>query len=319
MKAKKLAALLLVLVLSASLMTGCGNSTAKEEAPAAEAPAAEKAAWPEKPVTIIVPYNPGGDSDFNARTLAEKLTERTGQNFVVQNIAGNSGATGSRQALNADPDGYTILFNHTAFLISYFAGNSDMTYDDMTFGAIVGLFPVEADILACRPSLGITKLSELRDYSKEHPGELIYGAASGTTVLVSGLRLLDAGVDMTMVDTGGTAERMTAILGDHVDFVCVPRGNAKDYLETGELIEIENDLGIEVICPAYYQMNFPKGTDPAIVDELNALIEDIVLNDEDYAKRIMDAYGQTPYYRNSEEGEAQMRAMWDDFSQWNWG
>lgn len=188
----------------------------------------------------------------------------------------------------------------------------------MSFGAVVGLFPIESDILVCRPKLGITKLSELKTYTQEHPDELIYGAASGTTVLVSGLRLLQNDFKITMVDTGGTADRMTAILGDHVDFVCVPRGNAKDYLSTGELIEIENDLGLEVICPAYYQMNFPKGTDPAIIAKFNAAVEDIITNDTDYAQRIFDAYEQQPFYKNSTEGEAFMRDMWQEFSTWNW-
>lgn len=329
MKNKKRFAILLAVTMLLALFTACSGNAGTSQSSQPSAPTENNSSaasgtsdgtnWPAKPVTIIVPYNAGGDSDFNARLLAEKLSTKTGQNFVVQNVAGNSGATGSRQALSADPDGYTILFNHTAYAINYFAGNSDLTYDDMTFGAIVGLFPVESDIIAAQPSFGISKLSELRDYTKDHPGELIYGASSGTTVLVSGMRMQDAGIDITMVDTGGTAERMTAILGGHVDFTCVPRGNAQDYLTTGELIEVENDLGTEIICPAYYQMNFPKNTDPAIVEKLNTLLEDIISNDSDYATRIHDAYEQVPFYRNSEEGKALMMDMWDDFSKWNWG
>ncbi len=324
MKFKKRFAILLTLTLLLAVLSACSGGQNQQPAsstgsstPSGEG-TAQETAWPEKPVTIIVPYNAGGDSDFNARLLAEKLTAKTGQNFIVQNIGGNSGATGSRQALSAEPDGYTMLFNHTAFAINYFAGNSDLTYDDMTFGAIVGLFPIESDIIAAQPGFGMTKLSEVKAYSQQHPGELIYGASSGTTVLVSGLRMRDAGLDITMVDTGGTAERMTAILGGHVDFTCVPRGNAQDYLTTGELIEVENDLGTEIICPAYYQMNFPKGVDRAIVTKLNALVEDIVLNDADYAARIHDAYEQEPFYRNAEEGRALMQELWDDFSKWTW-
>lgn len=103
-----------------------------------------------------------------------------------------------------------------------------------------------------------------------------------------------------------------------MDFVSVPRGNAKDYLATGELIEIENDMGIDISCPAYYQMNFPKGTDPAIIEAFNVAVADIINNDEDYAKRIYEAYQQTPVYMNAEEGEAFMRDMWEEFSTWNW-
>ena len=324
---KRLTTLLLAFAMVLSLLAGCGSSgtTSSSSTPASGSTAqstggetATETNWPEKSVTITVPYAAGGDSDFNARLLAEKLTEKLGQTFIVQNVAGNSGATGVRQALSAEPDGYNISFCHTAFIINYFAGASDLTYDDMSFGAVVGLFPVESDVLVCRPSLGISKLSELKAYTEEHPGELIFGAASGTTVLVTGLRMLENGFDITLVDTGGTAERMTAILGDHVDFVSVPRGNAKDYLATGELIEIENDMGIDISCPAYYQMNFPKGTDPAIIEAFNVAVADIINNDEDYAKRIDEAYQQSPVYMNAEEGEAFMRDMWEEFSTWNW-
>lgn len=314
---RKTLSILLALAMAVGLSAcsgGSGGSEVKTQASGEE----ESGVWPDKPVTIIVPYNPGGDSDFNARLLAEKLTEKTGQNFVVENIAGNSGATGARQALKADPDGYTILFNHTAFAINYFSGNSDLTYDDMEFGAIVGLFPIESDCFVAQPDFGMTKLSEIKKYSEEHSGELIYGASSGTTVLVAGLRMQEAGLDITLVDTGGTSERMTAILGNHVDFTCVPRGNAKDYLETGELIEIENDLGVDIICPAYYQMNFPKGVDPAIVAEFNRLVEEIITTDEDYAKTIFDTYEQKPLYMNSEDGLKHMKGIWDEFAQWDW-
>lgn len=306
---KKFATIVSTLAVAAAmLVTSCPAYAADSEA----------AKWPSKPVTITVPYAAGGDSDFNARLLAEKLTKKLGQNFVVQNISGNSGAVGVRQALNTEPDGYNIAFCHTAFLINYFAGASTLTYDDMSFGAIVGLFPVEADVYVCRPELGLKKLSEVREYSKENPGKLLYGAASGTTVLVAGLRMLQNGFDITMVDTGGTADRMTAILGGHVDFVSVPYGNAKDYIKTGELIELEKDLEEEISCPAYYQMNFPKGTDPEIIKAFNEAVADIIKNDQDYAKRIWDAYQQKPFYMNSEEGESFMRNMWTEFSAWNW-
>ena len=273
-------------------------------------------AWPEKAVTIIVPYNAGGDSDFNARALAEKLTERTGQSFIVQNVAGNSGAVGSLQALGADPDGYTILFNHTAFIINYYSKNSELTYDDVTLGAVCGF--LGGDLLAARPELGMTKLTEIIEYTKEHPGELLYGGSAGTTVLVAGLQLQEAGADITLVDTGGAADRLSAVLGGHVDLVTLPIGNARDYLETGELVEIEKDLDIEIGCPVYYQMMFPKGVDPAIVEKLDVLLEDIILNDTDYAESIKNAYEQEPFYKGPEEGKEMVDQLWEEYSTLNW-
>ena len=328
MKTRKLFAILLAALMIMALLPGCSGSKSAENEPAkteelASAPeseaevSAEKASdWPNKPVTIIVPYNAGGDSDFNARALAEKLTELSGQNFVIQNIGGNSGATGSLQALEADPDGYTILFNHTAFSINYFSKTSNLTYDDLTFGAVCGYLPDL--ILAANPELGMTKLSEVKAYCEQNPGDVIYGGASGTTAIVPGLRMLANGIDITMVDSGGTADRMAAVLGGHVDFVAVPTGNAKDYLTTGELVELENDLGEEMFCPVYYQMHFPKGTDESIVAALNAMLEEIILHDEEYAETIMTGYGQTPFYKNAEDGAVLTAEVWDEFSQLGW-
>lgn len=317
----------LIISLMTALLTACsGTSPKSEENNTASAnqdhttettvAIAAETTWPEKPVTIIVPFAAGGDSDFNARALAEKLTERTGQSFIVQNVNGNSGATGSLQALSSDPDGYTILFNHTAFSINYFSKNSTLTYDDLTFGAVCGY--LDATLLVGRPELGMTKLSEIVTYSHEHPGEFLYGSAAGTTALVPGLQLKAAGADITIVDTGGTADRMAAILGGHVDMVSVPVGNAKDYIETGELVMIENDLDEVVGCPVYYQLMFPKGVDEAIVAKLDTLLEDIILHDEDYALSIKNAYQQEPFYKDATDGKEFVQNLWDELAALKW-
>lgn len=323
---------LVMISLLAAMMTGCSGTASKETStsatPAAESKAEQdsvgettaagsaETAWPEKAVTIIVPYNAGGDSDFNARALAEKLTERTGQSFIVQNVAGNSGAVGSLQALGADPDGYTILFNHTAFIINHHSKNSKLTYDDATLAGVCGF--LGGDLIAARPELGMTKLSEIIAYTKDHPGELLYGGSAGTTVLVAGLQLQAAGADITLVDTGGAADRLSAILGGHVDLVTLPIGNARDYLETGELVKIENDLGMEIGCPVYYQMMFPKGVDEAIVTKLDGLLKDIILNDADYAESIKNAYEQEPFYKGPEDGKELVDQLWEEYSTLNW-
>lgn len=212
---KKLTTLLLTFAMVLSLMTGCGGSTTSSSSAAAasDSGTASQARrgtgetnWPEKAVTITVPYAAGGDSDFNARLAGGEADRKAGPDLHRPERGGQLPAPpGVRQALSAEPDGYNISFCHTAFIINYFAGASDLTYDDMSFGAVVGLFPVESDVLVCRPSLGISKLSELKAYTEQHPGELIFGAASGTTVLVTGLRMLENGFDITLVDTGGTA------------------------------------------------------------------------------------------------------------------
>ena len=94
--------------------------------------------WPRKPVQIIVPYGAGGDTDFNARVLAERLNKVLGGNFVVVNMAGTGGATGARYVKDAANDGYTVLFHHTGFLVSKLSGVSDFGLDAYEFVCIAG-------------------------------------------------------------------------------------------------------------------------------------------------------------------------------------
>ena len=108
---KRAISIVLSLLMVLALLSGCGG-TEKPAAPESTAPestapesSVPETKWPEKTVNIIVPYSAGGDTDMNARALAEKLAEKTGGTFVVTNIGGNGGATGALEALSSAPDG----------------------------------------------------------------------------------------------------------------------------------------------------------------------------------------------------------------------
>lgn len=123
-----LAAALLVAV------TGCGGAKDKGKT------ANTKAKWP-KNVEVVVPYGAGGDTDFNARLLSQKLSKKLGTNIVVSNIKGNGGATGSRKVKDGKKDGSILLFNHTGFAVNKASKASDFGFDDFSFASIVGLNP----------------------------------------------------------------------------------------------------------------------------------------------------------------------------------
>lgn len=322
----KTIALLLSVVMLLSLAAGCSSSAPESSAPPPQSPAPEgqtnqsggepESPWPEKSVTVIVPYNPGGDSDFNARALCERLTAVSGQSFVVTNVNGNSGAVGSLQALSSDPDGYTILFNHLTFMVNYFTGNSTLTYDDLEVGGIVGYRDDGA--LVARADLGITKLSDIVTYSQEHGG-MLYGASAGSLIMMAGFELRDQGANLTIVDAGGAADRLASLLGGHVDFTYVSASDVTDYVATGELTILENDLGsTAVTLPTYYQMLFPKGTDPAIIDKFAALCKEAIFEDEAYASTIMTAYGQEPYYKEPQEAAKILEEVWEQLAGYTW-
>lgn len=324
-KVKKLLALLLSAAMLLSLAAGCSGPAPENSAPAPQSPASDgqsgqegeaaQTSWPEKSVTVIVPYNPGGDSDFNARALCERLTAVSGQSFVVTNVNGNSGAVGSLQALSSEPDGYTILFNHLTFAVNYFTGNSTLTYDDAEMGGIVGYR--DDGILVARSALGISKLSEVITYSQEHGG-MLYGASAGSLVMMAGYELRDRGANITIVDAGGAADRLASLLGGHVDFIYVSASDVADYVTTGELTILENDLGTPVTLPTYYQMLFPKGTDQAIINKFAALCQEAIFEDKAYADTIMTAYNQEPYYKEPQEATKILSEVWDQLAGYTW-
>ncbi|MGE4353572.1 MAG: tripartite tricarboxylate transporter substrate-binding protein [Oscillospiraceae bacterium] len=339
----KILSLVIALTLVLTLFAGCGSNSEPSSAPESTAPessntestAPESATpsvnWPEKTVNIIVPYGAGGDTDMNARTLADKLAQKTGGTFIVTNISGNGGATGALEALSSDPDGYTILFHHTGFIVNQLTGASSYTYDDVEFAAIVGRSA--GNIITMKASLGINTLDELIAYTQAHPGELKIAANTGATTHATALMLRKIGVDVKMVDAGASTERISALLGGHVDIIVNPINTIADYLKTGELVALctDNDTvsealrdqygvlpgaeqGYDLGLPFYYTMMFPKGTDQAIIDKLDGLLEDIILNDTEYQDAIYKAYLQVPCYYNSEDGMKIMKEAYDKLS-----
>jgi len=324
MKRKRLAAMLLTAILVLSLLAACTQTPAPAPTPAApaapgapadSAPAAE-VNWPTRSVEIVVPFAPGGDSDFNARVLAERLSILTGQTFTINNIVGNSGALGTLHVHNADPDGYTMLFNHFAFAINYFVGISSLTYDDMAFASFVG-YHYDFTLIA-HSRLGITTLSELAELAEENPFQLVYGGTAGAIPLLPGLQFAARGIDVTIVDAGGTAERLAALLGGHVDFTLIPIGHASDHIELGDLVVLEDDIGLDAFTGIYFQMFFPPGTDQAIIDVLNEHLQEIIFNDEDYQRIVYEAHNQIPFFLDSVDGLAFAREVWAEFAQLDW-
>lgn len=292
-------------------VAGCGDSKDANKQ-------ASKVKWP-KNVEIVVPYGAGGDTDFNARLLAQKLSKKLGSNFVVSNVTGNGGATGSRKVKDGKKDGSIILFNHTAFVVNKASKASDFGFNDFAFASVVGLNP--GNVIVVNKSLGINSLAELKQYSQAHPNELKIAVQTGATSYVIADQLLQDGFKLKMVDAGAASSRLTALLGGHVDVIFSPYGGVKDYIEKGEMVPLamdgENNLvvpdkhidvkniknqGFNAYVPFYYFVAFPKGTDQALVDSFNAAAKDIIENDKEYQKKIYDMYFQKTFFAAGQEG-----------------
>jgi tripartite-type tricarboxylate transporter receptor subunit TctC len=281
----------------------------------------KSAEWPSRTVQIVVPYAAGGDTDFNARVLAEKLSAKIGGGFVVVNMGGNGGATGSRFVKDAAPDGNTILFHHTGFIINQLSGATDYGLEAFEFVGIVGRSA--GNIITVNSKYGFKTLGDLIEYSKKNPGKLKFAANTGATTHATALVLRGSGAQFNIVDAGASAERISALLGGHVDIIVNPYGTVKDYFATGELtglaldsdvqpktldIPIGSKQGFDIGFPFYYIMAFPKGTDKAIAEKLGSALADIIANDKDYASKILQSYLQEPVFYNAAKGAELMQA-----------
>ncbi|MEG0764984.1 MAG: tripartite tricarboxylate transporter substrate binding protein [Pseudoflavonifractor sp.] len=327
---KKLLTLALASAMVLTLLVGCAPSAAKPtKAPdpagtTAVAPVKGETTWPEKPVNVIIPYGPGGDTDFNTRAFLPYLTKELGQPFVGTNVEGSSGTIASRQVKDSAADGYNILFSHTAMNVNEMVGIADFGMDNFEIACIAGRSPGE--IITMRADSGIKTLDELKKYTEAHPNELDLAINFGTMVHINGVQMQDSGIAVNLIDAGGATERVAALAGGHCDIIINAYGNVKDYLESGEFVALSTngterssgfpdiptakESGYNIFLDKHYFFAFPKGTDAAIVEKFAAAIEKITA-DPDYQADIMKAYRQDPFYASTADGLEMMKATKD--------
>jgi len=185
------------------------------------APAAMAQQYPAKPVRIVVPFAPGGGVDVTARILAQKLTERTGQSFIVDNRTGASGIIGVEFVAKSAPDGYTLLVGSQttqAVVPAMYAGK--ISYDTGRDFAAVTEIAYSPLLIVVHPSLPVKTVKDLIALAKVRPGQLTFGAASGGTPHMAGeLFKLVAKVDLLFVPYKGEGPAIADAMGGQISMV----------------------------------------------------------------------------------------------------
>jgi tripartite-type tricarboxylate transporter receptor subunit TctC len=193
-------------------------------------------AWPERPVRIIVPYAPGGTTDYAARQIAQKLTEQTKQSFYVENKAGASGTIGTDLVAKAAPDGYTLLTNDTtyAMLPSLFA--------KLPWDHAGGLVPVTTIaqtpvVLVVGVNSPYKTLAELLAFAQKNPGKLNFGSGGpgSSTHLSAELLKKEGKFFMTHIPYKGAGEAMLAVVSGQVDVLVTASPTAIPQVKGGKL------------------------------------------------------------------------------------
>ena len=331
---KRLVTGVLASIMVASMFTGCSSASKETAATPASEPAKAEASgeidWPTKTINFACTHGAGGDTDYMARLLARKLESKLGVSVVVNNVTGSNGAICMTEYKDGATDGYTFVLTNTAAITGNEAtGLSDFGYDAFEPVAIYGKQSGENIIVPA--DAPYNTLEELIAATKENPGNIKFGISTGGGVYLASVILEKAaGTQFNVIDAGDAAERLTALLGGHVDVTIAPYSTAKEYIENGDvktlctLLEVSPDLLSDVPtakdtgCPelvlnTLYACLAPKGTDPAIVEAMNAAILDIVNNDEEFKSEVNSFCFQEPYALSVNDTIAELQKQRDLF------
>ena len=248
---------------------------------AALAPLAVHAAYPDRPIKMIVPWAAGGDTDNIFRPFAPLLQKAIGQPVVVANVGGASGTKGAKEAKDSPPDGYTLYAVHDYIHSTYYTGVADVQYTDFE---PICLISSTASVLTASPKTPWNDWKSLLADAKARPGQISVGATLGSTShFFPALIEKAAGIKFKYVSYEGLAPRMNAILGGHVDLTDANM-TQKGKVEAGQLKfiaiatekrnpEIPNvptlkELGVNVVYDVNRGIMAPKGTPAEVISKL---------------------------------------------------
>ncbi|MHB8270459.1 Bug family tripartite tricarboxylate transporter substrate binding protein [Bradyrhizobium sp.] len=193
-------------------------------------------AWPSRPVRIIVGFPAGGATDIQARLMGQWLSDRLGQQFIIENRAGASGNIGTEAVAKAPADGYTLLQVVTPHAINA------ALYSNLNFDFIRDIVPVIcaarlAYVVVVHPSLPVTTIPELIAYAKANPGKLNYGSAGHGTPqnIACELFKMMAGVNLVHVPYRGGAPATTDLIGGHLQLIFSPLSESIEHIKAGKL------------------------------------------------------------------------------------
>ena len=263
------------------------------------------AAYPDKPVTIIVPFAAGGPTDKVARDLAEVLRKGlNNQTVVIENVGGAGGTLGAAKAAKAAPDGYTFLLHHIGMATSpaLYRTLPYKTLDDFEYLGMINEVPMT---LIGKPGLPASNYAELLKWIEANKGKInLANAGLGAASHLCGLLFQQAvKIDMTTIPYKGTAPAMTDLLGGQVDLMCDQTTNTTAQIEGGKVKAYAVTTMKPLSTPAlsrlptldsqglkgfnvsvWHAMYAPKGTPKPVLDMVNTALKN-ALKDPEFIKR----------------------------------
>src|SRR5215468_10004313 len=290
---------------------------------------AQVADWPTRPVKLYVPFGAGSTPDIVARVIADRLAQKLGQPFVVEDKPGASGNLGTDAVAKAEPDGYTLGISIAGPLAINALLFGKLPYDPAKDFAYVTMVATQPSALAVTPRLGVNTVAELVELLKRSPGKYNFGSIGNGSVshLAMEAIALKSGTQIVHVPYTSSPQAMTALLRGDVEMVCLPAIAVTPQIASGAVkmlavstaarsallpgIPTLRESGIDVEADAWNGLIAPAGTPDAIVAKIAHEVAEVITAPEvrdKLATQLMEPIPSTP---------AQFRARIDaDLARW---
>jgi len=283
---------------------------------AALAPPAAAQQFPSKPITLVVPYAPGGNVDISARVLQAGIGDSIGQPIIIENRPGAGGLIAGDYVARSAPDGHALFVGSNASILLGPMTMPKPPYQwDKVFAPVSSL-AVATNMLLVTPKLPVKNVTELVDYAKKNTGKLTLATSSGASInhFLAELLKLKTGITWTEVHYRGNAPAISDLMAGHVDVGLMQLTDSRQHIESGMLRALAV-LGpkrapavpnvptiVEAGLPDVQGITFnglfaPKGTPPAVIDKLSTAIRAALEKKEVVAKLGdlgSEARGSTP-------------------------
>jgi tripartite-type tricarboxylate transporter receptor subunit TctC len=288
-------------------------------------PAVQAAEFGKVPVKLVVPFAPAGATDLIARTIAPRLSEKFGVQFVVVNTAGAAGTIGAASVANAEPDGNTLLVYHLAMVTTHHL-QKNLPFDPLKSFTPIGMLAEASNVVAVNPNVPARSLADLVEHAKKNPGKVHFGSSGigGSDHLGGELLQMVTNTKLTHVPYKGGGPATAAVVGGEIEMNAGTIAQVVPMIKAGKLralavMQTERSSALpdvpsaaEAGFPAldhktWFGLWGPAKMPPELVTRINAALREVLTRDD--VRQSMASVGVDPRANSPQEFDAYIKAQ----------